>query len=264
VSWFSGGSISFTIEGIDPELFKIMTGESMTTPRDVDLNEWLDGIGFHPANTVSKQLGHEAARSLVALLGTHLAELLPPGRDKSLAFTALEDVLMRAERALALGGGPREGVQDEALHEIIEDARAIGVQLGSRLAQLAGDPRIDHYKAEQLVPLPDLDADSLLPDQRQPHFEATATSAAGSPYYLRATVQDFGSGHDSTVAITTACSDPAKVDQVCREHLSDRPLGPEFDGFVFTVGSMEQMSAVLRELLHVAQQAFGSQDVMPL
>jgi hypothetical protein len=80
-------------------------------PRDVDLNEWLNGVGFQPANTKGKQIGHAAAREFIANLGVVLHELLPPGRDKSIAFTLLEDMLLRANRSLALGGGPAK--QDE-------------------------------------------------------------------------------------------------------------------------------------------------------
>lgn len=117
----------------------------MTTPaqRDIDLDGWLDGIGFHPANTELKQLGHEVARKLVAQLGVQLHYVLPAGRDKSLAFTALEDVLMRSNRALAIHGGPDpENVTAGSLRGIIEDGT-----LGD--AKIPEDPRIEQYKAEQ-------------------------------------------------------------------------------------------------------------------
>lgn len=110
----------------------------MTQPRDIDLGEWLNGVGFHPANTSLKQLGHEAVRQQIARLGTTLHAVLPPGRDKSLVFTLLEDVLMRANRALAIGGGPNPDlVSEQALNTLIENG------------PLAADPRIESYKAEQ-------------------------------------------------------------------------------------------------------------------
>jgi hypothetical protein len=56
-----------------------------------------------------KQVAHEAARQRVADLGEDLHRFLPPGRDKSIVFTLLEDVLMRANKALAVGGGPTSG-----------------------------------------------------------------------------------------------------------------------------------------------------------
>jgi hypothetical protein len=111
----------------------------VSAARDVDLAGWLDGIGFKPANSEAKQLGHEAARKLVAKLGEQLHYVLPAGRDKSLVFTALEDVLMRANRALALGDGPNKEATLGSLRALIEEA-------GARLPE---DPRIDQYKAEQ-------------------------------------------------------------------------------------------------------------------
>lgn len=118
-------------------LFKI-EGENMTSPaRDVNLAEWLDGIGFHPANSERKQLGHEAARQLIADLGRMLHGLLPAGRDKSLVFTALEDALMRSNRALALSGGPRDDLDDDTLRRLAAHG------------PLEADPRIEAYKAEQ-------------------------------------------------------------------------------------------------------------------
>lgn len=78
----------------------------MTKPFDIDLTAWLASVGYHPADTELKRLGHEAVRALFGELGVHLHYVLPAGRDKSLAFTALEDALMRANRALAVNGGP--------------------------------------------------------------------------------------------------------------------------------------------------------------
>jgi hypothetical protein len=78
----------------------------MTAPRDIDLSQWLDGTRHHPPLDESTKLAHEAARALVGQLGISLFQLVPAGRDKSLLFTALEEVLMRANRAIALHGGP--------------------------------------------------------------------------------------------------------------------------------------------------------------
>lgn len=107
-------------------------------PRDVDLEDWLDGIGFHPANTKAKQVGHQAAREFVANLGVMLHELLPAGRDKAMTFTALEDVLMRANRALALGGGPAD-----------QSDEFIAVLAAQVAASPIGLPRDHRYEAEQ-------------------------------------------------------------------------------------------------------------------
>lgn len=108
--------------------------------------QFRDGLGFHPANTKRIQLAHEAARLLAALMGTHLVHLLPQGREKSLAKTALEDVMMRSNRAIALGKGPHPLVDDDLLAEMVGDLKSILRDLG---ADLPEDPRIEAYKAEQ-------------------------------------------------------------------------------------------------------------------
>lgn len=108
------------------------------TPRDVDLESWLDGIGFKPADTVAKQVGHQVAREYVANVGAVLHEVLPPGRDKSLVFSLLEDVLMRANRALALGGGPVDQ-SDGAIAALQQAVADSPMQL----------PRDHRYEADQ-------------------------------------------------------------------------------------------------------------------
>lgn len=126
-----------------------MTEQHPGPARDVSLSEWLHGIGFHPADTETKQLAHELVRQLVALLGTHLHQLLPPGRDKSLTMTELEGVLMRANRALAVGGGPAAGVMLEALQTALADTRRVAEIVHAKVPE---DPRIEEYKAEQATP----------------------------------------------------------------------------------------------------------------
>lgn len=121
-------------------------------PRDIDLKAWLDGFAFHPANTRAKQLGHAIVRQLVANMAGILHALLPPGREKSIVFTHLELVLMYANKALAVGGGPRplftddEGEelrqQTEVLASLIREGRVFG-------AEMQQDPRIEEYEAEQ-------------------------------------------------------------------------------------------------------------------
>jgi hypothetical protein len=114
--------------------------------RDIDLAAWLDGVGFHPADTELKQRAHEAVRLLVALVATHLHDMLPAGRDKSIVFTVLEDVLIRSNRALAIGGGPADGVTVETLAEFIGSAKG---SLAALHAVVPYDPRIAAYEAAQ-------------------------------------------------------------------------------------------------------------------
>jgi exoribonuclease R len=55
---------------------------------------------FHKANA-ERQLEHEAIRSRCRDLAETLNDLLPEGREKSLAMTHLEEVMMWANAAIA-------------------------------------------------------------------------------------------------------------------------------------------------------------------
>lgn len=139
------------LEGVvSPELYHLITGETMHpgTPRDVDLADWLNSAAFHPADTPRKQLGHEAARQLVALLGAHLHQLIPPSREKSVIFSHLEQVRHYANQALAVHQGPPEVLHEDALRFLVEDTQRIAAEIG---AELAADARINEYKAGQLA-----------------------------------------------------------------------------------------------------------------
>jgi hypothetical protein len=112
------------------------------------VDDWLKELAFHPADTKLKQLGHELARRAVASLMQLLYWLLPPGRNKSLARTHLELVVMYANKALAVGGGPDPLMYDEEVLKAALKTYA-GVQLPS-------DPRIEEYQAEQRGEAPTL------------------------------------------------------------------------------------------------------------
>lgn len=60
---------------------------------------------------------HGLAREVIKRAMTDLLWLLPLGRDRSLARTHLEEALMRANRAIALAGGPAEHVTDDQLKD---------------------------------------------------------------------------------------------------------------------------------------------------
>ncbi len=53
-----------------------------------------------PPPTEEQKFAVQELRSLVVDLGTQIEETVPNGRNKSLALTALEDVLMRANRGI--------------------------------------------------------------------------------------------------------------------------------------------------------------------
>lgn len=66
-------------------------------------------FGFHPASTEEKALAHGSVRSRALQLALQLDEALPPGREKSLAMTGLEEVMFWANAAIARDvpkGGP--------------------------------------------------------------------------------------------------------------------------------------------------------------
>jgi hypothetical protein len=116
-----------------------MTHPHPGAPRDVDLAAWLNAAGFHPADTTLKQLGHQAARTIIGELGTILWQILPPSREKSLVFTALEQARWAANQALAVHGGPGEHVTEDNLRDLI----------ASLAVDMPTDPRIREYEAQQ-------------------------------------------------------------------------------------------------------------------
>jgi hypothetical protein len=228
----------------------------MNQPRDVDLAEWLDGIGFHPANTPLKQTGHELARSLVALVGTHLHQLLPPGRDKSLAFTHLEDLLMRANRALALNGGPRESVALDDAQALLADLRRAQALIG---AQLPDDPRIDAYKAEQRGEAAtgnqlygEAYTQEPLPDEAAKVQEYDGTVTTDDQEIVIDLHASVASGR---VQIGVLCTNPKRVEDAFTE--GGTPNSPQFDGFYAGFTSPDHLAAFLRETSAAGQVAFG-------
>jgi hypothetical protein len=58
-------------------------------------------FSFHPADTIGRRNAHADVRERCRELAHWLDEVLPPGRHKSLARTHLEDVMHRANAAIA-------------------------------------------------------------------------------------------------------------------------------------------------------------------
>jgi hypothetical protein len=221
----------------------------MTQARDVDLAEWLNGIGFHPVNSERKQLGHEATRQLVGDIGQMLHSLLPPGRDKSLVFTHLEDALMRANRALALGGGPQDVLSTELLRE--------QVQIGS--APLPKDDRIEQYKAEQRGETAQFDAgvehvDSFTA-QISGHRAVGEYDSTVATDDAEIKVDIHSSVASGRVQVGVLCTNPTRVEDVFTASGNDQ--GVTFDGFYAGFTHPDHLAAFLREVAAAGEAAFG-------
>lgn len=83
--------------------------EYMDNYFDAKLQEQIEnGMGFHPGTRDSAPR-FEKLRTLLIEASTQVNSLVPPGRDKSLALTHLEDALMRAIRGVAINLNPLGG-----------------------------------------------------------------------------------------------------------------------------------------------------------
>jgi hypothetical protein len=234
-------------------------------PRDVDLTEWLDGIGFKPANTETKQLGHEYARTVVAGIGASLHDVLPPGRDKSIVYTLLEDVLMRSNKALAVGGGPLADADVTEMRRVVD---AYG-------DMLPHDPRIAEYEADQLARntehstrLTDAQLKALNPE----HFTQEAVDAATA--YVSPFKQHGHAGpHHELVAaepkptyrVTVGSTDPDIETRIVAERVSDSQgyvqvgvvSGVEWRGFYATFGDADELDALTSALHQARSHVWG-------
>ncbi|WP_301119605.1 Acb2/Tad1 domain-containing protein [Mycolicibacterium fortuitum] len=73
-----------------------MTHHNPTTSADIDHR-----FDFHPATTEEKRAEHGSVRSACKELAHKLDRDLPPGREKALAVTKLEETMFWANAAIA-------------------------------------------------------------------------------------------------------------------------------------------------------------------
>lgn len=67
----------------------------------MDANDLANRFAFHAATTEEKRNAHTSVRENCKVLADFLNDKLPEGREKSLAITRLEEVMMWGNAALA-------------------------------------------------------------------------------------------------------------------------------------------------------------------
>lgn len=70
----------------------------------MDIKDLENRFSFHPAKDEDTQIRHGAVRAMCLNLASNLNEVLPEGREKSLAITHLEEVMFWANAGIARSG----------------------------------------------------------------------------------------------------------------------------------------------------------------
>lgn len=83
------------------------TGQTPQTYAPGDLDAVLDRLAFHPATPETVPL-FERQRAAAQEFARVVAECAPASPERTLAFRAIEDALMRANQAVAVNLAPRE------------------------------------------------------------------------------------------------------------------------------------------------------------
>ncbi len=93
-------------------------------------------FAYHPATTDAVRDAHAQMRASCLSLAGQLDVLLPEGREKSLAITNLEQVMMWANAAIARHGAPRPATPEQA-----RDALAAPVLTGDTSPDAVAEPQ---------------------------------------------------------------------------------------------------------------------------
>lgn len=64
-------------------------------------DEIVKRFGYHPPQANVTVLAHETIRSAAAYFAGIVAEVVPPGREQALAFTAIEEAMMWGNAGIA-------------------------------------------------------------------------------------------------------------------------------------------------------------------
>ncbi len=73
----------------------------------MDRTELAHRFQFHPADALNTQEAHEGVREACLDAAYTIDDLVPDGREKSLAITHLETAMMFANAGIARADGPR-------------------------------------------------------------------------------------------------------------------------------------------------------------
>lgn len=73
----------------------------------MDTNDLINRFRYHPAITEESKEAHQNLRRLCLELACDFNDVLPEGREKSLAMTHIEEALFWANAAVARNGGPK-------------------------------------------------------------------------------------------------------------------------------------------------------------
>lgn len=84
----------------------------------MDINELISRFRWHPAITDESKEAHIRIRRWCMELAADFNEVVPDGREKSLAMTHIEEAMFWANAAIARNGGParREEEEDAPRH----------------------------------------------------------------------------------------------------------------------------------------------------
>ena len=69
--------------------------------QNMELEDLQNRFNFHPAKDEDTQLRHGAIRAMCLNLAVNINQVVPDGREKSLAITKLEEVMMWANAGIA-------------------------------------------------------------------------------------------------------------------------------------------------------------------
>lgn len=108
----SNGPSSLNSGGVGASRFRTEAERSAQFTADrytSDMHDRVDNdFGYHKATGTTGPM-HDETRAKFAELAHWVVDNIPRGRDQSLCITALEDALMRANKAIATTLSPLEG-----------------------------------------------------------------------------------------------------------------------------------------------------------